>query len=241
MEGRHVVLLLVSVVSLSPDCVCGSELKVTVRPGDNIILYCDCKTSTGVYIMWYRNCSRENQPSLVLRATNRLNHPNFHLLKNQSSDSYDLLILNITESDEGLYYCGTEETKVEEKEHITSKYIYSYSNITRRIIFNAETNQTPPPKMQQDCWILIFCLCPVVSIVSSLLSSLVVYHCCKKAEEHPVDQQRPDTRGHPRQSQDDDVCYAAVEIRQKSKRPKKKKEPQTSDFCTYSALNTSRM
>ncbi|XP_065814159.1 uncharacterized protein [Labrus bergylta] len=249
MEGRHVVLLLVSaVVSLSPDCVCGSELKVTVRPGDNIILYCDCKTSTGVYIVWYRNCSHENQPSLVLKVKNILKQnlpPNFHFLKNQSSESYDLLILNITESDEGLYYCGTEEPKVEDKENITSRYIYySYSNITRRIIFNAETNETPPPKMPQDCnecWILIFCLCPVVSIVSTLLSSLVVYHCSKKAEEHPVDQQRPDTRGHPRQSQDDDVCYAAVEIRQKSKRPKKKKEPQTSDFCTYSALNTYRM
>ncbi|XP_065814096.1 uncharacterized protein [Labrus bergylta] len=248
MEGRHVVLLLVSVVSLSPDCVCGSELKVTVRPGDNITLYCDCKRSTGVYIVWYRNCSHENQPSLVLKRNKGLwtqnLPPNFHLLKNQSSDSYDLLILNITESDEGLYYCGTEEPKVEDKEHITSKDIYSYSNITTRIIFNAEPNETPPPKMPQDCnecWILIFCLCPVLSIVSALLSSLVVYHCCKKAEEHPVDQQRPDTRGHPRQSQGDDVCYAAVEIRQKSKRPKKKKEPQTSDFCTYSALNTSRM
>ncbi|XP_060917177.1 uncharacterized protein LOC132992070 isoform X2 [Labrus mixtus] len=249
MEGRHVVLLLVSaVVSLSPDCVCGSELKVTIRPGDNITLYCDCKTSTGVYIVWYKTCSRENQPSLVLKANMYLREesppPNFHLLKNQSSESFDLLIQNITESDEGLYYCGTEEPKVEDKEHITSKDFYSYSNITTRIIFNAEPNATSCPKMPQDCnecWILLFCLCPVLSIVSSLLSSLVVYHCCKKAEEHPVDQQRPDTRGHPRQSQDDDVCYAAVEIRQKSKRPKKKKEPQTSDFCTYSAINASRM
>uniref|UniRef100_A0A3Q3EKZ4 Ig-like domain-containing protein n=1 Tax=Labrus bergylta TaxID=56723 RepID=A0A3Q3EKZ4_9LABR len=104
------------VAAVSPDCVCGSELKVTVRPGDNITLYCDCKRSTGVYIMWYRNCSHENQPSLVLKRntgswTESL-PPNFHLLKNQSSDSYDLLILNITESDEGLYYCGTEEPKI---------------------------------------------------------------------------------------------------------------------------------
>uniref|UniRef100_A0A3Q3EKX4 Ig-like domain-containing protein n=1 Tax=Labrus bergylta TaxID=56723 RepID=A0A3Q3EKX4_9LABR len=99
---------LVFISTVSPDCVCGSELKVTVRPGDNITLYCDCKRSTGVYIMWYRNCSHENQPSLVLKRntgswTESL-PPNFHLLKNQSSDSYDLLILNITESDEGLYY-----------------------------------------------------------------------------------------------------------------------------------------
>uniref|UniRef100_A0A3Q3GZ95 Ig-like domain-containing protein n=1 Tax=Labrus bergylta TaxID=56723 RepID=A0A3Q3GZ95_9LABR len=138
-----------TVVSLSPDCVCGSELKVTVRPGDNITLYCDCKTSTGVYIVWKRNCSHENQPSLFLRTrfrsvlnsgNNQLSEspgnpfPHYHMVRNQSSESYDLLIMNITGSEEGLYYCGTEETKVEDTDRITHRPVYTYGNVTRIIL-----------------------------------------------------------------------------------------------------------
>ncbi|KAK1885709.1 Immunoglobulin superfamily member 2 [Dissostichus eleginoides] len=115
----------VRVVSFSHDWTSGSELERTVRPGENITLYCDCKLSTGVYIVWYRNCSHENQPSLVLknewtqttnieRVLNPL--PRFHFVRNYSSESYDLLIVNITETDEGLYYCGTETFDKEAKE-----------------------------------------------------------------------------------------------------------------------------
>ncbi|XP_065813767.1 uncharacterized protein [Labrus bergylta] len=214
MEGRHVVLLLVSaVVSLSPDCVCGSELKVTVRPGDNIILYCDCKTSTGVYIMWYRNCSHENEPSFVLRATNILNHPNFHLLKNQSSDSYDLLILNITESDEGLYYCGTEELKVEEKEHITSRYIYySYSNITRRIIFTSSDSgdSIGPPHVEPGVsWMMVFS--PAITVLSTFLCLTFVYLCSQNADEKDqMTERRPDMGEESTVNQDEDACFTRV-------------------------------
>ncbi|XP_065813873.1 uncharacterized protein [Labrus bergylta] len=198
MEGRHVVLLLVSVVSLSPDCVCGSELKVTVRPGDNITLYCDCKRSTGVYIVWYRNCSQEDEPSLVLKVRNILNQnlpPNFHFLKNQSSDSYDLLILNITESDEGLYYCGTEEIKVEEKEHITSRYIYySYSNITTRIIFTSSDSgdSIGPPHVEPGVsWMMVFS--PAITVLSTFLCLTFVYLCSQNADEKDqMTERRPD-------------------------------------------------
>lgn len=123
-------------------------LELPVRLGDNITLYCDCKTSSGVYIRWYRICSHVNQPSLVLST--RYPHelelmdkddsngflnpfPRFHFVKNQSSESYDLLILNITDSDEGLYYCGTEQLKVEDEIKLNQKYVYSYSNVTTRI------------------------------------------------------------------------------------------------------------
>uniref|UniRef100_A0A665X0E5 Ig-like domain-containing protein n=1 Tax=Echeneis naucrates TaxID=173247 RepID=A0A665X0E5_ECHNA len=105
-----------------------SVSELTVRPGDNITLHCDCKRSTGVYVAWYRNCSHENQPTLVLRTKtenqNKITNimrpfPHFQLLKNRSSDSYDLLIINITESEEGLYYCGTEENKTNEEKKRT--------------------------------------------------------------------------------------------------------------------------
>ncbi|KAJ4944402.1 hypothetical protein JOQ06_012946, partial [Pogonophryne albipinna] len=117
---------------------------MTVRPGDNITLYCDCKLSIGVYIVWYRNCSHENQPSLVLEIIARKKKfmdnnysqnplPRFHFVKSSSSESYDLLIINITETDEGLYYCGTEQFKVEKNEQITSAHIYTHGNISTRI------------------------------------------------------------------------------------------------------------
>jgi len=135
------------IVTSSPIQISGSVLEVTVRLADNITLYCDCRTSVGEYIVWYRNCSHENQPSLVLRT--RYPHeelwedfyskdflnpfPRFHLVKNQSSESYDLLIMNFTHSEEGLYYCGTEETKVKKREKLTQKYVYRYGNVTTKI------------------------------------------------------------------------------------------------------------
>ena len=130
------------VVSFSHDQVTGSVLEVSVRPGDNITLYCDCKKSPGVYIVWYRNCSHENQPPFILETANyRMDYPaktfpRFKFLRNTSSDSYDLLIMNITQSDEGIYYCGTEHTKVEEKDHIAPKTNYRYSNVATRIILS---------------------------------------------------------------------------------------------------------
>lgn len=125
----------------------GSVLEMTVGPGDNITLYCNCKAFTGVYIKWYRNCFHMNQPPLVLST--RYPHeqlmdndytdflspfPRFHLVKNKSSESYDLLIVNITDSDEGFYYCGTEQHKVEDNKIVTYKYVSIYSNVTTRIL-----------------------------------------------------------------------------------------------------------
>uniref|UniRef100_A0A672I294 Ig-like domain-containing protein n=1 Tax=Salarias fasciatus TaxID=181472 RepID=A0A672I294_SALFA len=117
--------------------------KVSVsRPGDNITVYCDCKSSQTLHIVWYRHCTHETQPPLVLKArrsefeSNILkNFPNFRLVKNQSSESYDLLITNMTSSYEGLYYCGTEEIKVEDKDRVSLKYDYITGKVSTRIIF----------------------------------------------------------------------------------------------------------
>ena len=130
------------VVSYSHDQVTGSVLEVSVRPGDNITLYCDCRKSTGVYIVWYRNCSHENQPPFLIKMRDGKNdrilniHPRFKFVDNTSSNSYDLIIMNITESDEGIYYCGTEHTKVEERDHIGLRTDYKFGNIKTRIILS---------------------------------------------------------------------------------------------------------
>ncbi|XP_063739381.1 uncharacterized protein LOC134864380 isoform X1 [Eleginops maclovinus] len=246
MDGLHVfIYVLLGVVSFGHDWISGSVLERKVRAGDNVTFLCDCKVSLSVYIVWYRNCSHENQPSLALnrnvweqsstadRIINPL--PRFHFVRNFSSDSYDLLIINITETDEGLYYCGTDELRVDNKENITSKHVYTYGNISTRIHFNSKPHHQETPQDCGVCWMLLFSLCPALAVLSSLLSSLLVYHLCKK-EEPQTDQQTPRTT----QNQDEDVCYAAVEYRQVSQKPKWKKN-QSSDFCTYSAINTSSM
>ncbi|XP_071757957.2 uncharacterized protein LOC139913732 [Centroberyx gerrardi] len=252
MDRLHIFLsVLLGAVFSSRDGISGSELELTVRPGDNITLYCDCKFSTGVYIVWFRNCSHENQPSLVLRTmhhsqmvTSRFpksqnNFPRFNFVKNQSTESYDLKIKNISVSDLGLYYCGTEETKMNEKEKITQTIIYKYGNVTTRILFNSSDSE--PSQDCGLCWRLLFTVCPASAALSSLLSVLV-YHLCQKTAKEPQDhQKRLDTGGQTSGNQDEDgVCYAALDIRQASQRPKKKKAP-SSDFSTYSAINTTRM
>ncbi|XP_037329073.2 uncharacterized protein LOC119218613 isoform X1 [Pungitius pungitius] len=251
MDVLHTFLVaLLGVASCSHEWISGS---VTVRRGDNITLYCDCKPSTGVHIVWYRNCSHENQPSLVLRVDvgaliSRISLandtkdllkslPGFQFVKNSSSDSYDLLIMNITDSDEGLYYCGTEQKTVEEKSFISSTTVYRKGNVTTWILISPDPSE-PPPQTQclcVVCWMVLFSLCPAIAVLSSLLSSLLVYHLCQKKAPQP-DQQTPQRRQHG----DEDVCYAALEIQQTSHRPQKKKI-QSSDFSTYSAINTSRM
>ncbi|XP_033985274.1 uncharacterized protein LOC117481624 isoform X1 [Trematomus bernacchii] len=249
MDRLHIfIYVLLGVVSFSHGWTSGSELEMTVRPGENISLYCDCKLSTGVYIVWYRNCSHENQPSLVLknvwtltnieRALNPL--PRFHFVRNFSSESYDLLIINTTETDEGLYYCGTETFYVESEKQIIRRHLYTNGNVSTRIRLNSsEPDHNETSQNCGDCngvcWMLLFSLCPAVAALSSLLSSLLVYHLCKKeAKEPQTDLQTPQTR----QNQDQDVCFAALEIRPVSHRPKR---TTTQSSVTYSAIDTSRM
>ncbi|KAK6324507.1 hypothetical protein J4Q44_G00038490 [Coregonus suidteri] len=147
--GRLCIALitLLSAVSSSQDGISAAEVELRVRPGDNITLYCDCIITTGVYIMWYRNCSHKYQPPLVISTTIWHNpFPGYNVVWNPSNNSYDLLIENITGSDLGLYYCGTMEYKVEDeggKGGIKQKGVYHYGNITTRISLAATETQVP--------------------------------------------------------------------------------------------------
>ncbi|XP_018551101.1 uncharacterized protein LOC108896443 [Lates calcarifer] len=207
MDGWHIFIIFLSgVVSCSRDQILGSVSEVTVRPGDNVTLYCDCKLSRGVYILWYRTCSHENQPALVLKASQTF--PRFQFLKNHSSESYDLLIMNITDSDEGLYYCGTEQMKVEDEKYITSKNVYSYGNVTR-ILLNSRLcpDSSSVPNLS---WMMVM-FSPALTVFSSFLSFILVYHFCQKTGKEPqIHQKIPDTRELTRQSQDEDMCVTRV-------------------------------
>ncbi|XP_047435219.1 uncharacterized protein LOC125004572 isoform X4 [Mugil cephalus] len=152
MDGLWIILVALSgVVSSSHGWISLPTLEVTVRPGDNITLYCDCRRPSGASTLWFRNCSHENQPTLVLDSTDqklwtpadKLVCPCFEFVKNFSTDSYDLLIRSITDSDEGLYYCGIKKAIVEDREYITTRHVYRYGNITTRLIVASVVNKTP--------------------------------------------------------------------------------------------------
>ncbi|XP_034443052.1 uncharacterized protein LOC117762654 isoform X2 [Hippoglossus hippoglossus] len=201
MDGRQIVLVvLLGVVSCSRHEITGSLSEVTVRRGDNVTLYCDCKLSTGVYIVWYRNCSHENQPTLVLKAK-----PNylvdFQFLKNFTSNSFDLLIVNVTDSDEGLYYCGNEEMKVVDTERIVPKYFRSYGNVTTRILLNSMGNHSGCSSSGGFASWRLVVFTPAIAILSSLLSFILVYHFCQKSDKEPQVQ-----RSQTKQKQDEEMC-----------------------------------
>ncbi|XP_039469144.1 uncharacterized protein LOC116326013 isoform X1 [Oreochromis aureus] len=218
--GRMLFLLtpLLGVVFCSHGKLSGPELVVRVSPGDNITLHCDCQRSSGKFIAWFRNCSHENQPSLILRTNykydpsyledkvNILNpFPRLHLVENQSSDSYDLLIMNTTDSDEGLYYCGTEQKEVDTT--FSQKYIYKYGNITTRILLNS-TDSSPCPGSTGSSvvfWMMVFT--PTFSILASFVSFILVYQLCQKTGKGHQ-QKRPDNRRQRRQNRDEDLYLA---------------------------------
>ena len=121
--------------------VLSNPVELTVRPGGNVTLYCDCKSSQGEYVVWYRNCSHDNQPTLTLKWDADYQKMNYsHFVWNNSANSYNLVIENITDSVLGLYFCGTEKTAVINQGNEGNKeHIYRYGNVTTRISFGKLT------------------------------------------------------------------------------------------------------
>ncbi|KAL6110084.1 uncharacterized protein ACO6RY_19239 [Pungitius sinensis] len=81
--------------------------------------------------------------------------------------------MNITDSDEGLYYCGIEQKGVE--------YIMVYSNLTTRISINSSPdhsswNENPVP--DKSSFFMVFA--PAVTILSSVIVFILVYHFYQK-------------------------------------------------------------
>ncbi|XP_045070410.1 uncharacterized protein LOC123484298 [Coregonus clupeaformis] len=140
-----------------------------------------------------------------------------------------------------------ETNVVEEGKLIKQKELYHYGNITTRISLDVSPPESPSSSPDVDCglcWMLLFSLCPVSALLSSLLSSFCVYSFCRTtaAAETQVPLNRTTTRGSERREKEEgDLCYASLDIRQGQRRPKKKKRVQNSDFSTYTAINTSRL
>ncbi|XP_030209372.1 uncharacterized protein LOC115541674 isoform X2 [Gadus morhua] len=217
MSWTYVFLpvILGAVVSCQ-DVLSNPVVELTVRPGQNVTLYCDCKLTPGVNLVWYRNCSHENQPTLSLNWKDRDqdifgyggdggNFFHLNMMLNDSSNSYDLLIKNITDSHLGLYYCGTEELNGEKGNKKES--MYTYGKIITRILFDIPLDAGAGDPAAADCgqcWMLLIILCP-----SSALLSLFLYFLCShmvRAGKHPGISQ--ETR--PLTLQDEDENYSRV-------------------------------
>ncbi|XP_023189157.1 uncharacterized protein LOC102236419 isoform X1 [Xiphophorus maculatus] len=234
MDGLQTILIFfLGLIFCSHYCISESVQEVTFRPGENITLYCDCKVSTGVFVIWFfRNCSLRDQSHYVLTAMNQLKpgtkFPRLKFFKNESSESYDLLVINATNSDVGFYYCGTEETKVEKdnEKNIFRKDIFTYGNISTNLILDTCGSCSDFKKTVDDCddcWKLLFSLCPTIFLLSVVFSSLLIYLLCQKTGKGDQDNKnQSEQKRYTEETQDEDICYAALEVHQLSKRPKKK-------------------
>uniref|UniRef100_A0A8C1XR72 Immunoglobulin domain-containing protein n=1 Tax=Cyprinus carpio TaxID=7962 RepID=A0A8C1XR72_CYPCA len=117
--------------------VFGAEVDMRVKAGDSITLYSDCVIPLGSHIVWWRNCSHEHQPSLLIDSSKifKANFPRFSFVLNSFRNSYDLHITNVSVSDEGVYYCAKREKKVikDVQGIINEKFEYEYGNKTTRL------------------------------------------------------------------------------------------------------------
>ncbi|KAM9398636.1 uncharacterized protein ACWYII_031203 [Salvelinus alpinus] len=192
MDGLCVSLItLLCAVSSSQDGISAAEVELRVRPGDNVVLHCDIKDR--LETDWHRNSSVGNGSHFRISKSNPVRR--FYFLW-RSQQFYDLLITNVSESDLGLYYCGSWQKPVVNKEgflsgtetDIEDKKVYHHGNVITSLSF--ETSPTEPSSPDVDCglcWMLLFSLCPVSALLSSLLSSTCVYSFCRTTA--PTDSQ----------------------------------------------------
>ena len=103
-----------------------------VRPGDDVTLYCDCVVGQRSELAWFRNCSDESHPPLLLTSSSE-SFPRYSFVRNSSSKSYDLFVKNVMEKDLGLYYCARREKDL--RRNTTG---YHYGNLTTRILLRGE-------------------------------------------------------------------------------------------------------
>ncbi|KAL7841141.1 hypothetical protein SRHO_G00248320 [Serrasalmus rhombeus] len=157
MESSRAVLLTLMCVLFAR--ISGAEVKMWVRRGDNITLYCDCFISLRSEIAWFRNCSDENHPPLALNSSSNFKQhfPGHAFVRNSSSKSYDLFIKNVTEKDLGLYYCARQEKHLTSEEKGLKRERTVYGGLATRIILRdttfpcADRPQTTPTRPASDC------------------------------------------------------------------------------------------
>ncbi|XP_065110013.1 uncharacterized protein [Paramisgurnus dabryanus] len=238
------VSALIYVLLFSQTIIYGDVIEMKVRPGDNITLHCDRPVNR--YIAWIRNCSHEHQPSLIIDYNmiyrDTLQH--FSFLKNPNINSFDLHITNITVSDLGLYYCAEHEKKVnkDDKGIIYSSDVYHYGNKKTQLSLAVSsgpftTVSLPPPVSDCFlCWTLLVSVC----VVCFLLCFICFYCLCqKKPTDGGTDhKEKIKSRNTSESNDDEEVCYASLEVKTRRQKRPKKKQQQSSDFSIYAPVRT---
>ncbi|XP_046698884.1 uncharacterized protein LOC124381359 isoform X2 [Silurus meridionalis] len=254
METSGVALIaLVCVVFSSQKKISGAEVEMRVRRGDDVTLYSDCVRKSGFNPVWFRNCSHQNQPRFMISNTDLMNEAFTHysFVFNESTNTFDLLIKNVTESDEGLYYCAIHETQVTETNGVIIRNnVYHYGNRSTRLSLLEEscpsvTVSPTPPIPCGTQWKLVLSVCVVCVFISSLFSSICVYCLCtnttKGTKEVEKGSDRRSTLRH-HEVEEDEVCYASLDIQtlKNKRKTTRKKKVQDPDFSTYSEVRTER-
>ncbi|XP_062410559.1 uncharacterized protein LOC134101022 [Sardina pilchardus] len=253
MSSLVVTLIALLGVIQSALKVSGTEEYLTVKPGNYITLYCDCILTSGSLMNWHRNCSHYRQPSFVISTEylirendNPLNKYQFKW--NSTSQSHDLLIKNITESELGVYYCSVAIPKVIDTTVIHQTFSQCYGNITYKLSLDDAASSPAPicpaPPDDDDggqCWSLLVILCPVCALFSALISSTCVYCLChgKTAPVEPGERSKSRESRTEKRDEDKELCYASLDMQARAHKAKPKRtrnQTQNSDFSTYSEI-----
>ncbi|KAL7856247.1 hypothetical protein AOLI_G00198510 [Acnodon oligacanthus] len=255
LSSQHLAAISTSGVLFSR--ISGAEVKMRVRRGDNITLYCDCIIRQRSEIAWFRKCSDENHFLLVLTSSSsfKRHFPGFGFVRNSSSKSYDLLIENVTEKDLGLFYCARQEKKVTTDKNGLKREttVYRYGGLTTQIILidttlpSADRPQTTPIPPASDCsicWKVLVSVCPVCV----LLSSTCVYCICrcttKVGKNSDISERETNENRKTRKTEavgGDDVCYASLDLPSRGQKRLKKTRVECSEFSVYSEVKTDKL
>ncbi|XP_017538691.2 uncharacterized protein LOC108411570 [Pygocentrus nattereri] len=247
MESWGAVLITLCIFFFRQNAISGAHVELKIRQGDNVTVYCDCSLPIGSYIAWFKNCSHENQPPLIIHTMKLVQgeNPHYDLVWDASAQSFGLLIKNITESDMGLYYCAIYKTTVTEECGLNSMNVYQFGNRTTLISLVADTTvpcanlsqtpSTPPVSDCSVCWKLLVSVCPVCVLLSSTCVCCIYRHTTTakyKAGEEKCEKKRSQRR---EKVGEGDVCYASLDIQSGGwKHMRTKTRAESSELCTYS-------
>ncbi|KAM9449854.1 uncharacterized protein Hap1MRO34_022322 [Clarias gariepinus] len=212
METSRVALIaLVCVVFSSQKRISGAEVEMRVRRGDDVTLYSDCVSDSGFITVWFRNCSEKDHPRIMISLADLVNGEllggdltRYSFLLNKSTNAYDLLIKNITESDQGLYYCALTEQKFSgnNKDILNRLDVYHYGNRVNRLSVQESCPSVCEPCVSEPSvsWELVLSVCAVCVLLSSFLSSICVYclctHTTKEIKTEPAGTKKRTTLRH---------------------------------------------